>query len=411
MGKRPYPGTDSTRNHDDSKLRAKRVHGERKEDRQPSDNPHIGRVAEVEMKAFVHIGLPKNGSTSIQSWMSSNREAIEAGGVRNLGAGSYELICATVHVAMSELGLDEKTAWTHYRKIIKSEQRDKSRQIYADLTENLGRMKPGPGIFVCSNEHIFMQREFHIRALDMYLSRFFEDRTYVVYIRDTIDLFTSLYSQQIRNLNFRFCMDFESWLDKCVNDPRPNCAENYFDRLFVWDEVVGKKLNVRLLETEWLTNGDLIDDFSSLIGIGPFSKPARLNESFAAEYIEYIRQLNGALPDAFPRQVRDRANKILQAASEGKSKLSVSDEQARSIRESLREREEKIRKRYFPDRPFLFSPKSRGEGVTPMPLSDQRKVEIESEIRQKMTANEWELYSQALQEHAHLASPIEKPAF
>ena len=90
-----------------------------------------------------------------------------------------------------------------------------------------------------------------------------------------------------------------------------------------------------------MTNGDLIEDFSSLIGIGPFSKPARLNESFAAEYIEYIRQINSSFPDALPRHVRDRANKILQAASEGKSKLSVSDEQAQSIRESLREREDK----------------------------------------------------------------------
>ena len=48
-----------------------------------------------------------------------------------------------------------------------------------------------------------------------------------------------------------------------------------------------------------------------------------------------------------------------------------------------------IRQEFFPDRPFLFSPKLRGDGVAPVSLTETRKEEIEFEFQEKMDPDVW----------------------
>lgn len=345
-----------------------------------------------EMKALIHIGLPKCGSGTLQSWRRLNRDALETVRVRASGASLPELILASIHVAVHELGVDEETAWRGIAPRMRS-MKGRTREIYETLSGIFQEMTADPGVFLYCHEYLFMRDEIQIISLDRYLSKFFEELTYVVYIRDTIDLFTSLYSQILRG---KKTMEFQKWLVKCIYDPRQRRVENYFDRLLVWDRVVGERLNVRLLESDWLTNGDLIEDFSSLVGVGSLDKPPIANASFAAEYIEYIRFLNLDIAHFLPLEVRKRVLKFLTFASSGKPRLSVSDDHAESIRGLFREKEEKIRKRFFPNRPFLFRQKFRGEGLMPAPLSNRRKAEIETEIRKQLTRKEWESYSLAL---------------
>ena len=370
------------------------------------------------MDAVIHIGLPKCGSTSIQSWLRLNGKALEGEGVRMIGGNPTQLLWASIHVALRELGVDEESAWRHLDWQRKS-MSGAIHGIYEDLSGRFEQMKAVSGVFVLSQELLFMRNEINIISIDKFLAKFFENRTYVVYIRDTIDLFVSTYSEVLRMRNRRLItLEFQKFLKKCVDNPRKRHEENYFDQLFVWERLVGRKLNVRLLESNWLTNGNLIEDFSSLIGVGPFCMPLRENESFAAEYVEYVRFLNRKMEDAYSARIRGKAIEtlkassagqsmdaralrfhaleILRAASAGKPKLSVSDEQAKSIRKHFHEKEEKIRKRFFPDRPFLFSPKPCCEGLMPLPLTNRRMVEIETEIREKMTPMDWESYNLAL---------------
>ena len=70
------------------------------------------------MKAIIHIGMWKTGSTSIQAWLSKNRAALEAKGVYlrkgariSGGTGRRAIKCAIYYVAKDEMGVDEKTAW------------------------------------------------------------------------------------------------------------------------------------------------------------------------------------------------------------------------------------------------------------------------------------------------------------
>ena len=219
-------------------------------------------------------------------------------------------------------------------------------------------------------------------ALDKFLSRYFDDITYVVYIRNTVDFFLSMYSQKIQGSSFS-TQEYSEFLKKCETDLVPYGLESSYENLFHWHEVLGDKLNVRLLEADWLVNGDLIKDFASLIGVAVLRKARRRNISLSAEHIEYVRLLNLEFQNNLPHKIRKRAIRILKGMSSGKSKVAMSDTQAKSLSDVHRDQEEKLCKIFFPGRQFLFSPKIYGRGKAPTPLTARRKAKMESEIRKK----------------------------
>lgn len=351
------------------------------------------------MKAIIHIGMPKAGSTAIQTWMRSNRAPMEVGGMRSIGVEEplrEAMTFAPLHVALHEMGIDRRTLLENV-EIWMRHKEDRIDGCYEFLAEEFEKLSGKPGTFICSHEGLYGHGEIHARALDKLLSRFFDDRTYVVYIRDTLDALLSLYSQKLRNFRevLYTKLDFPEVIDRWLELDHPFGEKSSIEHLFFWDGIAGDKLNVRLLESDWLVNGDLIEDFASLVGFDARSKPGRTNESFAAEYTEYVRFLNREFGSALPAGVRRKTLEILTAASAGKPKLAVSDEQAEKIREKSRELEERVRKRFFPDRPRLFSPKSRGPAVMPMPLTGSRKEKIDSEIREAMKPDIWDPYELA----------------
>lgn len=356
------------------------------------------------MKAIIHIGMAKTGSTSIQQWLKFNSAALEAKGVYSnegmfpwaLGRGRRELTYAIYQTARHELGVDEQSAWLGPRAR-NPEDDEKLLKNCKLLTSQLEDLSGEPGIFIYSYEVLYRCSEIQMIAIEKFFSRLFRDRTYVVYIRNTVDFLVSFYSEKLQN-NFFYeqsTLPYSKFLKKCLTTSVPFGPESSFGNLFNWDKLLGDRLNVRLLESDWLVNGDLIDDFAYLVGVAPLGKPPKMNESFAAEYIEYVRFLNRKFRDKLPRAVRKKAIEILKDASSGKQKLATSDAQAKSIEDIHREQEEKIRTRFFPDRPFLFFQKFRGNGVAPVPLTWRRKAEIELEIRKKISPIRWEPYKLA----------------
>lgn len=349
------------------------------------------------MKAIIHIGMKKTGSTSIQSWISLNRTALWEEGFRFIEetTNPAALRNAACHVALHEYGEDEKTVWPGRWK---SQRNDSD---YIVLSEKLEALSNKLGIFVYSHEGLFDCTKLHMHALDRFLARYFDDRKYIVYIRDTVDFFVSMYSQKIVNFNKKYgAIPFSETIERCARETIPFAEDSDFGNLFIWGEVFGKRLSVRLLESGWLFKGDLISDFASLLGVGVNRVPDRMNESLATEYIEYGRDLLIKYSHGFHTDFRKTVMDILLEASSGKPKLSASDEQAESIYELRREEEEKIRLRFFPDRARLFSQKCRSGGSAPHPLTPCRKEEIESEILKKMDKLPWK--------HRELAADVER---
>lgn len=346
------------------------------------------------MKAIIHIGMIKTGSTSIQKLLKLNCGALENEGVRsNVGAfpaegipkrGLKQVIKSLVKY---EISANEKAA-SAIEKMKYSAGLEKSMN-YKLLSDFLAKLSIESGIFINSDEGISRFSETQMIALDKYLSQFFENITYVIYIRNTVDFFVSLYSEELIYGSYG-----DSFSEFLYHRPRDRLSgssqsqESAFWKLHVWDKVLGDRLNVRLLVPDWLVNGDLIDDFAFFSGIPVFERPSKQNESFAAEYVEWIRQFNRER-SSLPMKTRMEIYRILKKASSGKSKLAASGQQAKLIEEIYGEHEEKIRGRFFPDRPHLYFPKLYGRGVEPAILTESRKAEIEFEIRQQLKPEKW----------------------
>lgn len=336
------------------------------------------------MKAIIHIGMPKTGSTSIQTWLKLNHDLLRREGVRTFQGKVSRLSYwhAIFKVLVHEMKVDEKTAWPWKMTDLKWVDEN-----YRFLNAEHEKLSGRNGIFAYSREQLYKCSEIHIVALDKFLSKFFDDITYIVYIRDMVDFMVSRYSETLRSNNHEHGkMNFQAFWKLCLNNTELALRQSRFhEHLLVWDKVLEGRINVRLLESDWLVNGDLIEDFAAILSVDAYCRPSRMNESFSAEYIEYVRFLNCDDEKALPIECRRRVLEILTAASAGKPKLAASDTQAIQFHEIYREQEERIRNKFFPDRPFLFSPKSRGDGIMPMPLTDRRKIEVEGELGRNLT--------------------------
>ena len=152
------------------------------------------------MKAIIHIGMPKTGTTSIQTWMHMNCAALETAGVHTITGVPAHLLLTSIHVAMIEHGVDEKNAWQGVEgKLVtkrlglevdekagwpamaeqKLSRAEKIEIAHEFMTSKLEKMSRKSGVFIWSDER-FYNKENLMLPLDKFLSRFFEDRTYVV---------------------------------------------------------------------------------------------------------------------------------------------------------------------------------------------------------------------------------------
>ena len=339
------------------------------------------------MKAVIHLGLPKTGSSTIKTWIYSNRAALEAEGVRTIdrvliNGGRKCPINCSIYMALREMGVDDDES----RRTSHTPPADMINDIYEAskfLHAELKKISNFPGLFVYSNESFFGYSEMRIEMIETILSRYFSKIIYVVYVRDFIELFASLYSENIlTGKRIYKIRKFTEALNMLENGNIPYLQMLNFENLFFWDSLVGERLNVRMLESDWL-NGDLLEDFASVVGVNVFRKPDRVNESIAAEYVEYIRiqNLEGWGEEGVnPIQNRARVIEILRAASSGKPKIALSAMHAQLIQEHYCGLVERIRKKFFPDRSFLFTQKQWGPGIMPAPLTDKRKANIESTV-------------------------------
>lgn len=349
------------------------------------------------MKAFIHIGMAKVGSTSIQTWLNLNRDNLRKVGVYSLQEELPRrgLWNASLHLAMREIGVEQLMANLWPINDFGDEKKKMIEEHWNLVDAKLKKLSGEPGIFVYSAENIYGLQDIRIIALDKMLSLFFQEITYIVYIRDTVDHYISQYSEKLRLNVLDPVISFSKILEKFAEEIYPYGYKYSLERIFVWDKVIGERLMVRLLESDFLLNSDLIEDFASVLGVDAFRKPEKMRESFAAEYIEYVRFLNSEFGESLPKDIRRNALEILSTASAGKPKLSASDAQAVAIHATNRHLEGKIRKKFFPDRPFLFSPKRRGDGVAPAALTERRKAAIQTQIREKIGPAGWKPYDLA----------------
>jgi len=308
------------------------------------------------MKALVHFGLPKAGSSSIQEFLKINRQALLTRGIRyapfNPDFGSqYELAATGVvgagrsipdQPARLVLGLrapeDDLAYVERYRAFLDS--------ALPTWSEEL---------FVASSEHIqpWLHTAEMIGALDRFLSERFSEVRYALYLRRQSDIMLSAYSERIKRGE---TLSFDSHLAGRLG------ALNFNQMVRQWEKNIGAdRLDVRLLSPDALVGGDLISDFCALMGTerDGLIEPGRMNTALGAGEVAVRRRLNRWLPvlgkDGQPNALYFRAlSKWMRLRPRPPAPLTLTEPQRKLIEDYYAPSNDRLRARRFPGRKTLF---------------------------------------------------------
>lgn len=318
------------------------------------------------MRAIVHIGMPKSGTTSIQRFLQGQAAGLAARGAayaRVPNGGPVPPQDAHVElgiVQFARAGKPVPDAGTRLSYAIDDPEAHRAfAERYAEaLDAALAARAEKTWIFSVEHVGAWTHTADEARALDSWLSERFGEVRYVLYLRRQEDWILSNYSQALR-------MGSTSELEDYAAKLR---ISNYDARVFAWAEAVGDRFDLRLLEPDALVDGDLIADFAAAAGVDAagLPRPGRANESFSVAAAAFLRQLNGTIPQRVKEgRVRNPLMRGIQQRLTrwyaGDRKLALSEAEIARIRAANAAANEAIRTRFFPGRAELFPPRPPAE--------------------------------------------------
>ena len=312
------------------------------------------------LRAIVHIGGEKTGTTTIQEFCRANREILAQQGIlypASLGAAN--------HLKLAAYALDDDNFEDDTRKFFGIKNpwglRAFQSQVERDL-ENELRQHDGAKVALLSNELIQsrLTKTSEIERLRDLLISLFSHVTIVIYLRRQDRVAVSHYSTKLKSDTDNDGLVFPE-ISPDAELPR------YFDydsTLRLFEDVFGRdNVNARLLEPRFLKEGDLLKDFCFTCGIDhneQFVAAAREreNESLSTNAIAFYRKFNQRVPRFAGHglnPLRSGLNMAMAKAFSGRGP-DVAAADAKAFYEHFAEGNRQIAQRYFPfGDPNLFT--------------------------------------------------------
>ncbi len=240
-------------------------------------------------ECIVHIGSEKTGTTSVQHFFAKNRDALLARGYwypRSLAHGT-----SSVHLKLNEIGRGTGDV-----------ERSDVAAAFAD--ERKKAAGAGANTAVISSEflHSSIRKPAAVARVHKFLAPFFERIRIVYYARRQDHLLASMHSTSIRG---------GYTTSRSALTVYPAKGHHYFDHMKVcglWSTEFGSQnLVCRIYERDKLVNGDIIDDFCTVVGLPVDEARGRVasNESLSFETASILLLLN-ASPHADNKELRRR---------------------------------------------------------------------------------------------------------
>lgn len=333
------------------------------------------------MKALVHIGSPKTGTSSIQRYLQHNRAALAQQGIRyqrsSVRRGSQWELPMIALMAEDKL-LPNEVQRARYKAIDSAMQKRTFGHIPDWLRKFPGQYDEPLALF--SSEHMlpWLRTPDLVARMDAIFRESFDEVQYLVYIREQGDLVTSEYSERVKRGTD---VTFDDFFDNRLN------GLNHFRVLSRWTDVVGQdRLTVRRMDREVLKDGDLLKDFCAVCGID-FDKtevPGRVNEALSAVGCEVMRALNTRIPELLPD---GRANPLRRGLlhrvitmTDGMGKLRLTADQAARLAQKVKHSNSRVLDTFFPDDAALFSKPSAVAAAQDRQQAREQALEIMAEL-------------------------------
>lgn len=311
------------------------------------------------MKAIIHIGTQKTGTTTIQTFLAQNRPDLSSQGFR------FEPFTPR-NPAQMELGLtgivrSGGTLTAANKLYAMGVKGAGSQRAYVDRFEAMisaGTRSWPEDTYLASSEqiHAWLFNPHRIEALHRFLTDHFDAVRYLVYYRAQDDFMLSTYSEAVKRGEI---LTLAEHIDARID------RMNFYRRAKMWASVVGREaLDVRLFDPGALINGDLLDDFCAAVGIDRtgLKSPEPRNRALSAEQIELLLRLGKRVParlkSGAPNPLFHALNWILRhRLPRPGTPVQLTPQQRAAIQAANAPSNERLRAEFFPDRETLFTPR------------------------------------------------------
>jgi hypothetical protein len=235
------------------------------------------RGASRKLRAVLHIGSEKTGSTSLQNFLTTNRQRLLQQGIAYLSSAERDDYRCLALYGVDSFVPDD---YAYHRQLTDEEMREQWKDsCESDLAETLGALPEHVHTVILSSEHLQsrLKSAGSVALVRNLLFPCFKDIKVVVYLRRQDEVAVSRYSTHCRN----------GWLDEGLLPPNvqpEHSFYNYANLLDRWaDAFDPENMIVRVFERARLVNHDVISDFFQSSGIdADFKKletPKKKNES------------------------------------------------------------------------------------------------------------------------------------
>ncbi len=249
------------------------------------------------MKAVIHIGTEKTGTTTIQEFLHLNRDKLANQGVAYLRSPGLRNNRKLATYCMKNNKLDDQIKDMGILSGAKrNEWKAKFRQNFEQEIKNLDE-KISSVIISSEHFHSRLITKDEVKNLLDLLSMYCNDIKILVYLRRQDQVAVSRYSTMVKFGDTRSNV----FPDVSPNDP----YYNYYDLIERWVSVFGKQnIDIRIFDKHKFVNGDLLQDFiyaTGLIESDNFVIPEKQNEKMSASVQHAVILMN----HFFPRYIKD----------------------------------------------------------------------------------------------------------
>jgi hypothetical protein len=310
------------------------------------------------LKAIVHIGTEKTGTSSIQSFLYKNRRELVRQGYHFIQSAGK-----TNNWMLPAFCSEENRFNDFYRNqsVETDQQLEKfKKKFLGEFESELRSVAKNVHTIIISSEHFHsrLQSDKEMSNVQQFLSKYFDEVKILCYVREQATTCASWYSTSMKSGS---TYSFYEFVRRCKPE---SYYFNYFNMLANWERYFGfESLQVALFSPDRFLNGDLLDDFSARINpalVGNLDKAFRAaNVSLSPMGQALNRALNIALPLSIEgvdlSEVRNKCKEIIAQHLAGKGQQ-IDLAWRKAIYDSFIDSNEKLRERYFPTSKTLFIP-------------------------------------------------------
>ncbi|MBN1008311.1 sulfotransferase domain-containing protein [Amphritea pacifica] len=321
---------------------------------------------------FLHIGIEKTGTTSIQEFLYENRDRLSDKGYHFIQSPGNKNNRALASYTMADHKFDDYFRDLNLITIEKKEEHNK--ETAQKFQKEISNLSDSINSIIISSEHFHsrIDSKKEITKLKSLLTPFYSNIKIICYLREQSETCTSLFSTSIKSGSPN---DFSYLTEQCnIN----NTYYNYKKMLENWSEVFGKEnIIVRVFDKSQLINNDLITDFLYILNINPTSGLTReksaqnesLNDIGQALGLSINKTINNSIKTEKTKEDKAKLLSTISKNFKGKG-ITLSKENYKRIYNEFKESNREVNEKYLNNTSCLFKYKE--------PIQKTSKVDFDS---------------------------------